>query len=75
MPQLYEDLPAAAGGESSKMDTFSANIDNAPSMTNLGSKLGILFPNPAPEVAPTVNESENIPTQLAPTPHKRMLSI
>ncbi|KAG4073155.1 hypothetical protein HA402_002544 [Bradysia odoriphaga] len=70
IPQLYEDLPPATGGESSKMDTFSASIDSAPSMTNLGSKMGI-FPNPAPEVAPTVTESENVPTaQLVQSTHK-----
>lgn len=70
MPQLYEDLPPATGGESSKMDTFSANIDSNTSLTNLGSKLGILFPNPAPEVAPTISEIDNIPTQLVPSSHK-----
>lgn len=70
IPQLYEDLPPATGGESSKMDTFSTNIDSTTSMTNLGSKLGILFPNPAPEVAPTVSESENVPTQLVQPSHK-----
>lgn len=75
IPQLYEDLPPATVGESSKMDTFSANIDSTTSMTNLGSKLGILFPNPAPEVAPTVSESENIPTQLVQPAHKCMFSF
>lgn len=68
--QLYEDLPPATGGESSKMDTLSASIDNTTSMTNLGSKLGIFLPNPAPEVAPTVSESEHVPTPLVQPSHK-----
>ncbi|KAJ6640240.1 Nuclear inhibitor of protein phosphatase 1 [Pseudolycoriella hygida] len=70
IPQLYEDLPPATGGESSKMDTFSSSIDSTTSMSNLGSKLGILFPNPAPEVTPTISESDTLPTQLPQPSHK-----
>lgn len=64
MPQLlYQGLPPSSV-DSYKMDLGGGSTDvdmETPSlMSNLGSKLGLLLPNPAPEVVPT---NDNLSTK------------
>ncbi|XP_055904941.1 nuclear inhibitor of protein phosphatase 1 [Eupeodes corollae] len=52
-PQLYQDLPEAHDQSSSRLNSGN-DFDITP--IAMGTKLGLLLPNPAPDVTPTVAE-------------------
>lgn len=77
MPHLYQDLPPIGNKFSSKSnDSNAANpghgnldLDISTSMIpSFGSKLGLLLPDPAPDVAPN-------PEKLMPTPTNTQLGV
>lgn len=75
MPRLYQDLPplsgesAASHSGSSKMSgssiagsSYSMDVDIAPVSPVLGSKLGLMLPNPAPDVDPATDTNPAAPS-------------
>lgn len=52
VPHLYQDLPPT-GGHGEKIDAETEGP-----MGSLGSKLGLLLPNPAPDVAPLYDDED-----------------
>lgn len=70
MPQLYQDLPPlsdhSADGSMSKAAQahFDANVASSTAPA-IGTKLGLLLPNPAPEVTPNQTEATPGPTVVS----------
>lgn len=76
MPHLYQDLPpligdGSIGGHSSMGKINSSNIGGTmdvevtPVSPVFGSKLGLLLPNPAPDVDPTAETNSTAPPVLS----------
>lgn len=62
VPHLYQDLPPtgdASHNKTSAADQSPGMMEGGGTMGSLGSKLGLLLPNPAPDVAP-LYEDENL---------------
>lgn len=66
---LYQDLPptSSSGGDGDHQKINSStgfDGDIMASMTNIGSKLGLVLPNPAPDVAPAIiiEQAPTLPT-------------
>lgn len=75
MPQLYQDLPPlsdhSADGSAGKGSQVSS-----PTSPTIGTKLGLLLPNPAPDVAPNANEVVAGPTAVSfGVPQQRSANI
>lgn len=72
IPHLYQDLPpignklTGKAGDSHGGSSLGHDLDIAPSVIpSFGSKLGLLLPDPAPDVAPT---PETLPAATTTTP-------
>lgn len=68
MPQLYQDLPPLSDhtGDAGKGSQahYDANA-SSPTAPTIGAKLGLLLPNPAPEVTPNTTEVMTGPTVVS----------
>lgn len=78
---LYQDLPPTSGsvastdGDHQKLNSATGfDGDLMASMTNIGQKLGLVLPNPAPDVAPAIEaQPMSMPTSgssFAVSPNK-----
>lgn len=80
---LYHDLPPADGDTKSTAGSATGPYSSDMDLANMGTKFGIILPNPAPEVDPTsdVNMSVSKPplptgsTHSGVSPTKSMLRL
>ena len=73
MASLYQDLPAAVSEhQTGKLSTASVEVDVT--TIAMGTKLGLLLPNPAPDVAPEPTTTE-IPNTSYPSGSKGLLEL
>lgn len=67
VPHLYQDLPPSGDAHNNKA-IGGHHSDGVGQMGSLGSKLGLLLPNPAPDVAPLYEDEDLTTTARASLP-------
>lgn len=63
---LYHDLPPADGDTKSTAGSAAGPYSSDMDLANMGTKIGIILPNPAPEVNPTSDANMSASTSSLP---------